>query len=852
MSLPGAPWDCLSDITLEVSRDVFEVQAGLMVLSSGCGVVLGALTAAVLLLRFCRKHSDPAPAQRVRVLEPEPELRGGEKCQGPGAMSSERQQQKAPVSSDITAFASRAKVVYPINQRHRPLADGASNPSIHEVADSPPSSSSSCSSDEEDEDDEIRQEGGHFVSSPHSFTPVSCALQTLTLSRSQSRLSLGLLSLEQLHHMWLQLQEEKAEVFSQIRKSVFDQSFSQKQRQLNVCSDVLQQEKHIDHPSTVTEEPGSKRGPEPGPGPVSVEELEQRYKEIFQMQLQEVLSFFHQLKSLASGFPPDVAEQMLLSVCTKLLRLEKCQQISQETSLMSILQRALWWQELWSCLHTQPELLEQELRSMQSLISSRLQQKEKEGAVRSSETKEVLKEVQSHVEATLQEYHQELETRTHLLLTEKMERLRTGKNGGVNCEEQVLQAVAELWMNVRCSCSSRFSSLCRDLLLRSSSGSCCSLWSELQCDLTALLPQAEEATKEQLQTVTKELRTKQERWTENRTWLETRLKHLCEEQTEIMKNVDLKLNLKHGLNSRLLELQSLLLQGALQRLFVLRHVSLVLLKEMRLSALSLDQGDTEADLCPDLQGAELRLKQQFERELESGISQMQHHLQSILGTALSLNQKEGSAEEREGPGEARDGPPGEGEEQSHNHTKMHLLEAAAESVYLTKASLSALVQHYYNELEGAVLRLQKEESCDGEQEQSRTLRQNVLKEVKKWSRRPTSEPSHRRVQRHKQKLLQSFSQNQSLENLKLQEITREINLDQTRDRIMGAEEDFLQELTAAARVSLQIDTEEDQTTSNDRSLDLLQLLKMNPALDPSLNPSLTPLCSNIVYRDKNT
>ncbi|KAM5337102.1 evC complex member EVC isoform 2-T2 [Glossophaga mutica] len=36
------------------------------------------------------------------------------------------------VNSNVTAFALKARVVYPINQKFRPLADGSSNPSLHE------------------------------------------------------------------------------------------------------------------------------------------------------------------------------------------------------------------------------------------------------------------------------------------------------------------------------------------------------------------------------------------------------------------------------------------------------------------------------------------------------------------------------------------------------------------------------------------------------------------------------------------------------------------------------------------------------------------------------------------------
>ncbi|NWH62815.1 EVC protein, partial [Geococcyx californianus] len=39
---------------------------------------------------------------------------------------------ESPVNSNVTAFALKAKVIYPINQKFRPLADGSSNPSLHE------------------------------------------------------------------------------------------------------------------------------------------------------------------------------------------------------------------------------------------------------------------------------------------------------------------------------------------------------------------------------------------------------------------------------------------------------------------------------------------------------------------------------------------------------------------------------------------------------------------------------------------------------------------------------------------------------------------------------------------------
>lgn len=58
---------------------------------------------------------------------------------------------RPPFNSNITAFALKAKVVYPINQKFRPLADGSSNPSLHEtlkqaVLPNQPVEASPCSS----------------------------------------------------------------------------------------------------------------------------------------------------------------------------------------------------------------------------------------------------------------------------------------------------------------------------------------------------------------------------------------------------------------------------------------------------------------------------------------------------------------------------------------------------------------------------------------------------------------------------------------------------------------------------------------------------------------------------------
>lgn len=201
-----ADWDCASDVLVKLSGSAFDqgqllqVYPGLLALSSVCGMVTGVLTAA-LLLRFCvrsiltRQGCNTRRLLELENVDLENCLSDGVssvKNKRPGTSNKDIPEKKAPpVSSDIAAFATRAKVVYPINQKWRPLADGASNPSLHEVEHAPsPLSSSSCSeedSDEEDEECEGQNGEGRSSELPqslqnHSFTPVANQVLTLTLT----------------------------------------------------------------------------------------------------------------------------------------------------------------------------------------------------------------------------------------------------------------------------------------------------------------------------------------------------------------------------------------------------------------------------------------------------------------------------------------------------------------------------------------------------------------------------------------------------------------------------------------------------------------------------------------------
>ncbi|KAJ0009659.1 hypothetical protein NQD34_001361 [Periophthalmus magnuspinnatus] len=543
--MSDSSWECGADVLVSFpgsglgSPGPLQLYTGLLLLSAACGVLSGALTA-VLLLRVCvRRFTISREGPSLQVLEP-----GEGRSQGKNPGLKVSTTEKAPVNSDIAAFATRARVVYPINQKYRPLADGASNPSLHEARVSPvhtappPSSPSSCSDDDDDDDidDEDRdsegQNGGdHFVSSDpqtvHSFTPVSCPLLTLTLTGAERRASLYFWALGEVQELCVQQQEEQSQVCSQILKQVFGH-FSKNKQDSDLCTDLLQELKEWNQPlsscCSLTSNPAFDPtcDLEERADRVAVEEVEQWQKELHQNQLQKSQIFSEHLERLSKHLSnSEFAPQILSSFHKSLLHLEQHLQNLQETRLNRILQGVLWWEEVLSVLQTQPALLKQEVLLLQSLASQRLEQS-------GVPMKNVMMEIQGSVSTELDQFHQECVTQTRLLVSETMKRLETKrrkrrrtqsrerrrvleqrhreeeviqvlqelilKQFSSETEEQeqqeLLHAVSDLWRSFRSSCSSRCSSRCRLLLLSVCSESGLNqdqtlrLWSDLERDLS--------------------------------------------------------------------------------------------------------------------------------------------------------------------------------------------------------------------------------------------------------------------------------------------------------------------------------------------------------------------------------
>uniref|UniRef100_U3IA47 EvC ciliary complex subunit 1 n=1 Tax=Anas platyrhynchos platyrhynchos TaxID=8840 RepID=U3IA47_ANAPP len=144
------------------------------------------------------------------------------------------EENESPLNSNITAFALKAKVIYPINQKFRPLADGSSNPSLHEnpkqavlpnqVMETSTSGSLGSLS-QGDKEDCSSSTTIHSTTSDdrfqaRAFLKVTCFPEVLTCESFDIKLCLCSLLLKDLMLLDTELRKEKHVDFEELQKQL--------------------------------------------------------------------------------------------------------------------------------------------------------------------------------------------------------------------------------------------------------------------------------------------------------------------------------------------------------------------------------------------------------------------------------------------------------------------------------------------------------------------------------------------------------------------------------------------------------------------------------------------------------
>ncbi|XP_043978240.1 ellis-van Creveld syndrome protein homolog isoform X2 [Gambusia affinis] len=948
--------ECSTDVLVSVAESL-HVYPGLLTAAAVCGGLSGILAAALLYV-FCMK---PLLLTRQvynarRLLEPDvghidnnqSDCVSNREKEAASGSANDKEKKRPPMNSDVAAFASRAKVVYPINQKYRPLADGASNPSLHEQSKLPtmPNEESSSSSDEESlSQDQDNNDSSQFISNMElpkslqnqSFTRVFHYPHTLTHSGFEGRISLYCLALQEVQQRSFQLQDEKYLIFLQMLKVIFSSRFPKDKNDADFAKETLMmQEKKLNElrkPLTM----GQTTKETIQDGLCSLEEIERAQKDLLERNLQTSKSFSSQLEGLcqlllrrSSGFSSEEAHDDILSIVQTLLSVEEHLTMLQEADLKRTLERLLWWEELSGLVQSQPALLRWEVTRRMDLIATRLEQLTNGESLKLNAAETILSEIQAALTEGLHRSTEECTKKTRELVTEKCrkkeskkkkllksqmnERSKALEMGLTRCDLQeqtsiyqellmrhrkqisdlelhqdnkIAEALCSLWKKLRALWSNRLSEIARDIFLASvptqlnlTAEHCDSLWLEVEQKLADQLQQIESTTRQQLDDIRTQLERDQQVWIEGMALGQSCLKHLGEQQMEIIQAMVARqsYNLSSDIGT-LIEKKHKHLSLLMERSFTVRHFSLQMLKEMRLSKLKvLSQTDfrallveepsktqscvdsalknswaslAERHLGPESKLLENNLQQEFLSELEAATELLQSHAQLALGNALShaIHHKMEAV------------PTQSHSSSKHDVTmKHHLTEAAAESVYLTKDSLRALVHIYYSDLRDISSNLQLDQSNinhemnkrkDGRSQLSRAL----LRELVNWGKRPASAEFQQRVELNKKSLLQQshLDQERIYEELRKKKVELDQSMDRIKAQLMEAEESFITELAAIARVSVhsadqKSSSEEDN--SGEQSAKILDLLALNPALDPALNPSLTPLFATPVVKSK--
>ncbi|XP_029006582.1 evC complex member EVC [Betta splendens] len=948
---------CAADVSVSFPESL-HVYTGLLTVATACGGLSGVLAAALLYV-FCLK---PLLLTRQghsarRLLEPDDgefdnnqsDCVSNSRKEAPSGTTNGKEKKQPPMNSDVAAFASRAKVVYPINQKYRPLADGASNPSLHEHSKSPEvanEESSSSTTDGESLSQEQDNDGSsQFISSSlvpkslqnQSFTRVAHYPHTLTQPGFEGRIGLYCLALQDIQQHCSQFQEEKHLIYLQTVKMLFNCRFPKDKSQADFYKNILQmQEKGLS--DLKKQFPiGHHIGEKNEDTPCTLEEIERAQKDLLECGLQMSKGFSMQVEDLcqhllkkSSVFSPDDAQDVILSLIHACLSIEKHLVTVQQADLQRCQQKLLWWEELMGLFQSQHALLIREVSLRQSLIATTLEQLTSDDVLNFSYMEKILSEVQATLTEGLQQCTEDCmrkakdlvneecskmeskRKRLHRIQTKEMNRTLEIRHTHSDVqqltkmyqdvlsnhrqqmsdleleqENRVVGALCDLWRKLCASWSRRLGVRAKDVFLacvpaqsKLSTEHCDKLWLDLEKMLFLQMQQAECTIKMQLEDITAHLDKDGQVWREEMALVQACLQHLSAQQMKILRTMVARQS--YTLNSqvgRLMERKHEHLLVAMQRHFAVRHFCLHMLKEMRLSKLkALSQTDfrgllmedpsksqpcvnsalksssaslAERHLGPESQLVGHSLQQEFLSELETGTELLQGHAQLVLGNALShAVQQMMEAKDSESQTSLK----------QDDSMKRHLIEAVSESVYVTKDSLIELVQSYYSHLQDISRKLQQDQSqlnneASDNQENTTQLNRALHRELVNWGKKPTSAEFQQRVELHKRKVLEQndLEQEMTYEELKHKTVVLDVLMEKLKGQLLEAEESFITELAALARVSLhspdaEPSGEEDSTCI--QSTKILDLLKLNPALDPALNPSLTPTIVTPVVKSK--
>ncbi|XP_043303659.1 ellis-van Creveld syndrome protein isoform X6 [Cervus canadensis] len=873
---------CGSDARLRLGRDVVRPAPALLVPAVLLGTALGLGLGLWLGCRSARprlRHQKDDTQSLLRNLE--------SNIQTPSAAGSppRRRKREALTSKDeepldeyepsfngnITAFALKAKVVYPINQKFRPLADGSSNPSLHETLKqavlpnqpleaSPSSSLGSLSQAEKD--DCSSSSSVHSAASDdrflgRSFLGASSFPEVLTCESVDLDLCIYNLHLKDLLQLDAALRQEKHMMFIQIFKMCLLDLLPKKKSDDELYQKILSKQENM---------------------------------EAFWKQMENIQHFLvDQFKCSSSK-----ARQLTMTLTERMIAAEGLLRDSQDLQALDTLERTLGRAHMAKTMEFLKLQVQEETKCRLAGISRSLELLTVEGKLSGREKEDLLtqqhkafwEEVEGFgrefvqrgkdlVKASLVRQAEEMARLTLAQQEEQRSFLAAGQltahpeeflqafhdiletqrltQGDLEEEEDVraAQAVAALCQELYRSTMETFQKLADILFLQTLPG--VTDLSQAECEY--LRQEAEENSSRQLE---KSDRFRRQQWKlfqdlleqEKQVWMEEYAlsallqTHLRDDHENIIHRVLGQLgSLSEESIQYVLQAHELLLRSALRRL-ALRGSAITTLTQMRLSGKkgllqelreqhALEQGSSQCldehqwqllralearvleeagRLEEEAQQTRLQLQQQLLAEAQEVGQLLQQRMERAIGQALLGHARNSASRSR-----AKD----------TDDFKRTLMEAAVESVYVTSPGISRLVQAYYQQI-GRVMQDHEERRL----QHLKTLQGQRVEEYKLRKKQELADPSsgaevaggaqeasraaHQRMLAQQKKFLAQFTAHQRTRRDARKRKARVMDhLEaQLETQLQEAEQNFISELAALARVPLA----ESKLFSNKRGL----------------------------------
>ncbi|XP_040602939.1 ellis-van Creveld syndrome protein isoform X3 [Mesocricetus auratus] len=371
---------CTSDARLQLGREALQAAPTLLVpavllgaaLGLGLGLWLGCRPSRLRprlqkddtqrLLRSSEPNAQSLPDTGSQVRRRQRETTTSRDEDAP-------EEYEASLSGNITAFALKARVVYPINQKFRPLADGSSHPSLHEnltqaaailphlphqPAEASPASSLGSLSQPGKED-------GSSSSSTHSaysddrllqcaFLRVGSFPEVLACESADIDLCVGSLHLKDLLRVDTALRQEKHLMFIQILRACLLDLFPKKKPDDELYQKILSKQEHdleelekgLQARLANTEMLGIGDS-----GYVSLADVERKERELSEQLIDNMGAFWKQMESiqpiLVDQFKcsSSKARQLMMTLTGRMIAAEGMLRDSQDLQALDALERTM-------------------------------------------------------------------------------------------------------------------------------------------------------------------------------------------------------------------------------------------------------------------------------------------------------------------------------------------------------------------------------------------------------------------------------------------------------------------------------------------------------------------------------